>query len=333
MQDSLNRKINYLRISVTDNCNLKCVYCMPKEGAIYHREEEMISMEEAYKLVKIFADLGIEKVRITGGEPLLRTGVCELVKNIKSIEGIKEIGLTTNGILLHKYLDELYNSGLTTLNVSLDTINEEKYKRITRIGNVHDVVGAIKKAKKYDLKVKINSLIIQDFNEDGRSSEEDINSLVEFAIENNVILRFIELMPIGYGKNLKGVSNESIKSKIQEKYELMDFNEDKLGALRGPAKYYKLNNSDVLIGFISPITHCFCETCNRVRITSDGKLKQCLYYEGNLDLKEELRKGTSEEDIKEKIIKAVILKKKQHRFLEKDKGDNSEKKDMSMIGG
>ena len=327
MRDNLNRKINYLRISITDNCNLRCIYCMPKEGAIYHNEEEMISIDEASELVQIFSELGIEKVRITGGEPLLRTGVCQLVKNISSIDSIKETGLTTNGILLHKYLDELYQNGLTTLNVSLDTINDEKYKEITRIGDVHNVIGAIKKAKKYNLEVKLNSLIIQDFNED------EIESLVEFAIENKVALRFIELMPIGYGKSLKGFKNEDIKKKIEEKYSLMDFDDNILGPSKGPAKYYKLGETDLLIGFISPISKCFCETCNRVRVTSDGKLKECLYYKGNLDLKEELRKGTSHEEIKEKIIKAVIQKKDQHKFLETDRPEDSEKKDMSMIGG
>jgi len=327
MRDNLGRKINYLRISITDNCNLRCIYCMPKEGAIYHKEEEMISIDEASKLVKIFSELGIEKVRVTGGEPLLRTGVCELVKNMSSIDSIKEIALTTNGILLHNYLDELYQNGLTTLNVSLDTIDTEKYKEMTRIGNVHNVIDAIKKAKKYHLKVKLNSLIIRDFNED------EVESLVEFAIQNEVILRFIELMPIGYGKNLKGFKNEELKKRIEEKYSLMDFDDDSLGPSKGPAKYYRLGETDQLIGFISPISKCFCETCNRVRITSDGKLKECLYYEGNLDLKEELRMGTSDEEIREKIIKAVILKKDQHKFLDKKRSEDYEKKDMSMIGG
>ncbi|MCL2321392.1 MAG: GTP 3',8-cyclase MoaA [Oscillospiraceae bacterium] len=327
MKDNLNRSINYLRISITDNCNLRCIYCMPKEGAIYHKEDEMITLDEAFTFVKIFSQLGIEKVRITGGEPLLRTGICKLVKNIRSIDSIREIGLTTNGILLPRYLDELYESGLTTLNVSLDTTDEEKYRKMTRIGNVREVIGAIKKAKEYNLKVKLNSLIIHDFNED------EIDSLVQFAIENDVILRFIELMPIGYGKTLKGFKNDDIKKKIEEKYTLKEFDDDELGSSKGPAEYYKLGDTDKLIGFISPISHCFCETCNRVRITSDGKLKECLYYEGNLDLKEELRKGTSQEELKEKIIKAVILKKKQHKFLEIGKVEDSDEKAMSMIGG
>ncbi len=327
MKDSLSRDINYLRVSITDNCNLRCIYCMPEEGAICHKEEDMISMEEAFKLVEIFSSLGIEKVRITGGEPLLRKGVCDLIKNINSLQTIKEIGITTNGVLLYEYLDELVESGLTTLNISLDTINEEKFKKMTRYGKMYKVINAIKKARNYNLKVKLNSLIIQGFNDD------EVLSLVNFAIENDVILRFIELMPIGHGKNLKGFKNEDIRKIIEKKYELAPYKSDKLDLTKGPAVYYKISSNNKLIGFISPISKCFCESCNRVRITSDGKLKECLYYEGSLNLKEELRKGTSNGEIKDKIIKALTLKKEHHKFFENDETYDDEKKDMSMIGG
>ncbi len=327
MKDIMGRNINYLRLSITDSCNLRCLYCMPEEGVQYEEEKNLISMDEAFYIVKIFAELGIKKVRITGGEPLVRKGVCDLIKNIKSLNEIEEINITTNGVLLEKYLDELYINGITGLNISLDTLNEDRYKKITRGGNLNKVVDAIKRAKKYDLKVKLNSLIIQDFNED------EVNSLVEFAIENKLMLRFIELMPIGYGKTLKGFKNEEIKNIVEKKFKLSEFSDEPLG-INGPAKYFKLDNSDIPLGFISPISGCFCDTCNRVRVTSDGKLKECLYYKGNLNLKDEIRNKTSEEEIKDKIIKAVFLKKKQHKFFEKDNDiEESEKKNMSMIGG
>lgn len=327
MIDQFNRDINYLRISVTDRCNLRCMYCIPEFSKDFINEEKLLTLDEYFRLTRILSSLGIKKVRITGGEPLVRPGITGLVKKINSLENIEEIAMTTNGILLEKYLDELMENGLRSLNISLDTLDEKKYNYITRGGQLSGVINSIEKASKYNMKLKINAVIMEDFNKN------EIINLVEFAEDKRVDLRFIELMPIGCGKSLKGVSNEEILSIISKHKNIKEADKSKM--ISGPAIYHHIPDTDTKVGFISPISNCFCESCNRIRITSEGKLKQCLYYESKLDLMKKLRTGVTDEELFEDIKSEIYFKNKEHNFTGKEENseENKEKNIMSVIGG
>ena len=327
MIDQFNRDINYLRVSVTDRCNLRCVYCLPEFSKDFIDESKLLTMDEYFRLIRILGSLGIKKVRITGGEPLVRKGIPGLVKNINSLDSIEEIAMTTNGILLEKYLDELAGNGLSSLNISLDILDEKKYNYITRGGDLEKVIRSIEKAIEYKIKIKLNSVIIDDFNKDA------IKSLVDFAVDKNIDIRFIELMPIGCGQNLKGISNEEILSIISKDRKTTAANTG--GLISGPAAYHKIDGTNTRVGFISPLSSCFCETCNRIRITSEGKLKQCLYYDSKLDLMKMLRTETSDKKLLEEIKNEIYFKNKQHNFTgnPEDKEKEKEKNTMSVIGG
>ena len=327
MIDQFNRDINYLRVSVTDRCNLRCVYCLPEFSKDFIDESKLLTIDEYFRLIRILGNLGIKKVRITGGEPLVRRGIPGLIKSINNLENIEETAMTTNGILLEKYLDELAENGLSSLNISLDILDEKKYNYITRGGELEKVVRSIEKAIEYKIKIKLNSVIIDDFNKN------DIKSLVDFAVDKNIDIRFIELMPIGCGQNLKGVSNEEILEIISKDRETAEINSS--GTISGPAAYHKIKGTNTRIGFISPLSSCFCETCNRIRITSEGKLKQCLYYDSKLDLMKMLRTETSDKKLMEEIKNEIYFKNKQHNFTgsPEDKEKEKEKNTMSVIGG
>lgn len=327
MIDQFGRDVNYLRLSVTDKCNLKCLYCVPEFSKEIVNESKLLTIDEYFRLTRILSVLGIKKVRITGGEPLVRKGIPELIKKINTLESIEEIALTTNGILLEKYLDELFKNGLTSLNISLDTLDEKKYNYITRGGNLNSVINSIDKALEYKIKIKINTVLINDFNKD------EIIDLVEFSEKKGIDLRFIELMPIGCGKSLEGVSNEEILEVISRNKNIQKVEVD--SSMSGPADYYLLPETKTKIGFISPLSSCFCKTCNRIRLTSEGKLKQCLYYESKLDLKKKLRSEISDEELLEAIKSEIYFKNEKHNFLEDidDKENNKENKIMSEIGG
>ena len=327
MIDQFNRDINYLRVSVTDRCNLRCVYCLPEFSKDFIDESKLLTIDEYFRLIRILGNLGIKKVRITGGEPLVRRGIPGLIKSINNLENIEETAMTTNGILLEKYLDELAENGLSSLNISLDILDEKKYNYITRGGELEKVVRSIEKAIEYKIKIKLNSVIIDDFNKN------DIKSLVDFAVDKNIDIRFIELMPIGCGQNLKGVSNEEILEIISKDRKTAEMNSS--GTISGPAAYHKIEGTNTRIGFISPLSSCFCETCNRIRITSEGKLKQCLYYDSKLDLMKLLRTETSDKKLMEEIKNEIYFKNKQHNFTgsPENKEKEKEKNTMSVIGG
>ncbi len=327
MIDQFNRDINYLRVSVTDRCNLRCVYCLPEFSKDFIDESKLLTIDEYFRLIRILGNLGIKKVRITGGEPLVRRGIPGLIKNINSLENIEETAMTTNGILLEKYLDELAENGLSSLNISLDILDEKKYNYITRGGELEKVIRSIEKAIEYKIKIKINSVIIDDFNKN------DIKNLVDFAVDKNIDIRFIELMPIGCGQNLKGVSNEEILDIISKDRKTAAVNTGKI--ISGPASYHSIEGTNTRVGFISPLSSCFCETCNRIRITSEGKLKQCLYYDSKLDLMKMLRTETSDKKLLEEIKNEIYFKNKQHNFTgnPEDKEKEKEKNTMSVIGG
>lgn len=303
MKDNYNRNIDYLRISVIDRCNLRCIYCMPEEGiSNLLPHSEILSYEEILKIVQIGVDVGIKKLRITGGEPLLRKGVVNFIENLAKIDEIRDIGLTTNGVLLKKFAKDLYNAGLKRVNVSLDSLSEDKFRYITRIGNLKEVIEGIEAAYSVGLKpVKINVVVMRSINDD------EILNFALWSKEVEYQIRFIEFMPIGPNSWRKElfISNDEIKSIIES-------NLGKLIPLQmkksGPAQYFTLEGAKGLLGFISSMTSHICVKCNRLRLTAEGKLRPCLFSDKEVDLKQILRSGASEEVIKEKIIKAILLK-------------------------
>ena len=271
MRDIYKRKIDYIRISITDRCNLRCVYCMPESGIKLIKHDDILSYEEIIRLCRLFSNIGISKVKITGGEPLVRKDVHKLIKNIKEIQGIDNVTLTTNGILLEEQIDDLVKAGLDAVNVSIDTLKEDTYRELTRIGDVNKVINSIRKCLEYDnLKVKINCVPIKGRNED------EIIDLIKLCKDEDLSIRFIEMMPIGLGKNMQGLNDEEAISLIEENIGKLTPYTGKLG--NGPSNYYSLEGYKGKIGFISAVNHKFCETCNRVRLTCEGFLKACLQY-------------------------------------------------------
>lgn len=318
MKDSFGREINYLRISLTDRCNLRCKYCMPEDGIDKFCHEEILTLEEIYEITKSFVELGINKIRFTGGEPLARKGLVELISKVSKLDGVKDIAMTTNGILLKQYAQDLKYAGLNRVNVSLDTLDEDKYKKITRGGNLNDALDGIKEAKRVGLKpIKINTVLIGGFNDD------EIEGLVNLTRDEEIDLRFIELMPIGEAVDWakeKFISNDTILERVK------DLSQVPREDISSPAIYYKLPNGKGKVGIINPISCKFCENCNRVRLTSSGKLKLCLHSNKEIDIKQALKDG---QDMK-KFILGSILKKEESHHLE---DGEYIKRNMNQIGG
>ena len=313
MKDCFNREVDYLRISVTDLCNLRCVYCMPLSGVVKKEHKDIITVERIREIVEAAAKLGVTKVRLTGGEPLVRKGIIDICKEIKSVPEIKELCLTTNGVLLNDMAQALFDAGVDRLNISLDTLNPEKYHRITRGGNIKDVLQGIQKAKEIGFKnIKINVVLIGGFNDD------EIKDFARFAKEESLIVRFIELMPIGQGKLMdyqSFISNDLI---LKEVPELIQTKDD------GVAKEYQFKDSDGKIGLISPVSHSFCKTCSRIRLTSDGKIKPCLH--SSLEVSTD---GLHGDELVEVIKKAILLKPEKHHLEVGSESLNN----MNEIGG
>ena len=323
MKDKFGREIDYLRVSVTDKCNLRCIYCMDEKDNSFLKNDEKLTDDEIYRIVKESSKLGIKKVRITGGEPLVRPDLVKLVSKINSIPGIEEIYLTTNGILLADMIDELAVNGLKGVNISLDSLNEERFNKLTRLGKLNKVLEAIDKAIALGIKVKLNTVIVNDINKD------EIIDFVNLTKEKKIDVRFIELMPIGVAINYKGVTNEDVLKVISESYS--DYEEVVRSKSGGPASYIKLKNAKGKIGFISAISNCFCEECNRIRLTPEGFLKQCLHFDYGIDLKSKLRTGITDEELRKLIYDNIYDKPEKHLFLEKS--DHKELKFMNQIGG
>ena len=325
MKDKRYRGIEYLRISVTDRCNLRCVYCMPEEGISCLTHDELLTFEEIVTICKSAAALGVSKIKLTGGEPLVRRDFTSLVKQIKAIPGIEEITLTTNGILLDNRLEELIEAGITKINVSLDTLDPKRFKEITRIDGLETVLKAIKRASSHPkIQVKINSLIAKHLN------EQEIISLAELAKRMPISVRFIEVMPIGLGRHLETISKNEMIEILEKQYGKLTPYEGKLG--NGPAKYYEVPGFLGKIGFISAVSECFCDDCNRIRLTASGYLKLCLHSTKGLELKSLLREGISQEALTEIISEAILNKPEKHHFGE-DFISDIEDKMMSQIGG
>lgn len=322
MKDKFNREIDYLRISVTENCNLRCIYCIEDENYT-PQNSKYITNEEIERIAKQCATLGIKKVRITGGEPLARKDIEDLFFRINNIQGIQEIYITTNGVILADKIEKLKEYGLTGINISLDSLKEDRFYKITKFDKLQDVLQAIDKALEFDLKVKINTVLIDDINKD------EIIDFVNITKDKNIDLRFIELMPIGAGKKYKGISNEEVIEIIKSNFKEVE--EVKRIKRSGPAKYIKVKGYKGKIGFISAMSDCFCEECNRIRLTSDGFLKKCLHYNYGVDLKKLLRENIDNENLKEIIKETIYDKPEKHLF--KISCENKENKYMNQIGG
>lgn len=326
MKDSLGRSINYLRISVTDRCNLRCRYCMPEEGIEKKSHLDMLTLEEIFEVVKACTELGTDKIRITGGEPLVRKGLTGLVEKITALPGVKDVALTTNGILLGEMAGELKKAGLKRINVSLDTMDEKKYEYITRGGKLKAVLDGIHEALKVGLvPVKINTVLTKDFN------EEEIGDFIKLTMNESIDVRFIELMPLG---NAAGFAAEHYlpNAMVLERFRELEpiEAEDK----SSPAMYYRLPGAKGRVGLINPISHKFCSNCNRIRLTADGKLKPCLHSNKEIDVKSLLR---AEDSVREKgalqqaIIEAIQVKPGHHTL--NDLYNKPVTRDMNTIGG
>lgn len=382
MRDGLGREIDYLRISVTDKCNLRCKYCMPPEGVKSVPHEEVLTLEEILRLVGIMEQLGIRKVRLTGGEPMVRKNLLWLVEQIHRLPGIEEIAMTTNGTMFAEQAEDYRKAGLTAVNISLDTLDPERFRKITgghiagkcvvgedmqrnsaveeimrkgvklRDGQgVDSVLCSVDEALQQNLRVKINCVPCLEMN------GEDIESMAGLARDQKIDVRFIELMPIGCGREYTGLSSEEILARLERAYGAACKVERKSGSAAGtgeeyyggtpgasirntdgPAEYYHFPGFIGRIGFISPISHKFCKECNRIRLTCEGRLKLCLHYDRGLELKPLLRGGASDEEIKERILAALQEKPAEHHFRAQaadkaEANEDEEQRKMVQIGG
>ena len=326
MIDGKGRLIDYMRISVTDRCNLRCRYCMP-DGIRQIAMSEILTYEEIERICQIAAELGIKKLKITGGEPLVRKGCTDLIRRLKKVPGIEQVTLTTNGVLLTEYLESLKKAGTDGINISLDTCNSIRYQAITGMDACDRVIEAVHKSADSGIRTKVNA-VLQEDNPEGEVCKEDIKGLLDLSKETAVDVRFIELMPIGYGKKRHGVSNDRVLSEIRKIYPEIKRDERTHG--NGPAVYYQIPGFSGSIGFISAMHGKFCKSCNRVRLTSRGFLKLCLCYESGVDLREVLQKKNAPE-LQAVMEQAIFQKPMEHCFERPN--DMTEHHLMSGIGG
>jgi cyclic pyranopterin phosphate synthase len=327
--DAYNRPISYLRISVTDRCNLRCIYCMPPEGVAPRSHEEILHYEEIATIVRAAADLGITKIRLTGGEPLVRLGLVDLVHMIAQVPGVDDLAMTTNGILLPRYAAALAEAGLQRVNISLDTLRPERFHHITRRGRLEDVLAGMEAAQAAGLTpIKINTVVIRGMNDD------EVVDLARKTAESAWNVRFIELMPVGNGMLTEGgwrervVTGKEIRRRIE--LSLGALEPAKMSAGSGPARYYRLPAASGTLGFITPISEHFCYQCNRLRLTADGQLRPCLLSDDEIDLRTPLRQGANVEHIKDLLMRGIESKPMNHHL---DQCQLPENRVMSEIGG
>ncbi len=335
MKDNYERVIDYMRISITDRCNLRCQYCMP-EDMDFVPHNLIMRYEELLRLSRLFAKQGIRKIKVTGGEPLVRHGCQDFIRGLKAIDGIENVTLTTNGVMLGKYLPDLLDAGVDAINVSLDTLNRDKYRQITGRDEFDRVWSGIQETAKSGVKLKLNCVPIGGINDD------EIPDFFELAKNSAIDVRFIEMMPIGHGKNFDALSVEDILALLKERYDNIYEIQEKKG--NGPAIYFENAEFKGSIGLIGAVHKKFCSSCNRIRLTSEGFLKLCLYYSDGVDLRSMVRGGASDEEIEAVIAKAIADKPQEHHFscdvintVDNMCGGQStqleEIKNMSQIGG
>lgn len=323
--DRFGRNIHYLRISLTDHCNLRCVYCMP-EDMTFRPNAELLQDDELIQLVKLFASLGFDKYRLTGGEPTVRAHIVDLVKEIAQVPGVRSLSMTTNGVLLRRLAEPLKNAGLQRVNISIDTLNPEKFQRITRWGSLQDVWEGILAAEQAGLlPIKLNAVVVSGYN------ESDVVELAGLTLEHAWQVRFIEMMPFAGATDLQlnqVVTAQQIQERIEAKYGALEIANG--GKLDGEARLFHLPGALGEVGFISSVTVPFCAACTRARLTADGRLRLCLLREGEVDLLSPLRQGASIEDLRQIILDGVWHKPWGHGLAE---GVIPLNRVMSEIGG
>lgn len=334
LTDAFSRPINYLRISVTDRCNLRCIYCLPPGGIPLLSHEDILSYEEIAAFVRATSTLGISKVRLTGGEPLVRADLPRLVTMLAEINAIDDISLTTNGVLLTEYAMELKKAGLKRVNVSLDSLRPERFEKITRRGRLEQVLRGIEAAKSCGLEpMKVNVVVMRGVNDD------EVLDFARLSINEGWHVRFIELMPFGGDNPPLGHSVTTPPSSLQfvPAAEIMG-QLVSLGKLEpclpprgnGPARYYRFASARGTIGFITPVSEHFCFNCNRLRLTADGKLRPCLLSDLEVDIRQPLRQGASIEALHKVVTEAIRNKPRQHQLA---KGKTAKNRSMSQVGG
>ncbi|MEK6653398.1 MAG: GTP 3',8-cyclase MoaA [Nitrospirota bacterium] len=325
MQDSFERQIDYLRISITDRCNLKCIYCIPDKQPEYFEKSEILTPDEIIRFVCIAHKHGLMKVRITGGEPLMRKDIISIISGIKKI-GIQDLSITTNGIMLADMAGALKKAGLDRINISLDTLDARRYSNMTQGGNIQYVWKAVNEAERVGLDpVKINVVPIRGVNDD------EILKFASLTFDKNYHIRFIELMPVGRNRRFKPdacVKKSELIEKISSLGELilLEFKG------KGPSRNYRIKGAKGIIGFISPISDCFCDYCNRLRLTAHGRIRPCLFSDIEVDIRTPMRNGISDEELEALFFRAVTVKPSGHYFS-KDNRPFSAPASMSKIGG
>lgn len=324
--DKHGRHIDYVRLSLTDRCDFRCVYCMSEKMTFLPRKQ-ILSLEEIYQLARAFTELGVSRIRLTGGEPLIRNNVMSLISKIGALPGIDELLLTTNASQLHEMAGDLKAAGVNRINISLDSLNPETFKRMTRTGELEKVKQGIETAVAtgFDA-IRLNSVILRDIN------DQEILDLLEYAIQLGINIAFIEEMPLGEISDHKRLdtlfSNDDVKALISERYVLEPVDME----TAGPSRYYALQGMSSKVGFISPVSHNFCETCNRVRVTVEGRLLLCLGNEYSTDLKAVLREQPNNADaLKQAIIAAMDIKPLRHYFYDEEQSQIV--RFMNMTGG
>lgn len=323
MLDQYGRRIDYMRISITDRCNLRCRYCMP-DGIVQTPHSEILSYEEILRIARQAAALGITRYKVTGGEPLSRIGCVHLVEQLKAVPNVEQVTMTTNGLLLSSALDSLIAAGLDAVNISLDTLDGAKYSRLTGYtGNaVPILMDLLENCAARNLKTKVNVVLLEE-------NQEELPELAALAERFPVDVRFIELMPIGLGASARGASPDAALAALKSRWPDLCPTDEKRG--NGPARYYASGALQGRIGMIDAVSHSFCASCNRVRLTSTGRIKPCLCYGSGADLRSLLRSGASDNALREAIEQAVLAKPRAHCFAAP--GGVTEQMGMSQIGG
>jgi len=321
--DNFGRKIEYLRLSVTDRCDFRCFYCIPKGFTDFVQPASWLTLDQIVRVVRIFSELGISKVRLTGGEPLVRKDLPEMIERFNDLPDIEDLSLSTNASQLAKYAAVLKKNGVGRINVSLDSLNPEIFKQITQ-GDLQTVTDGLMEAKRIGLSpIKINMVVMKGLN------DHEISDMVNFCLEHDFTLRFIETMPVGEGGSNATdyyVSLDDVRAELEAKHDL----EPTIMRGAGPATYLRVKGTNLRIGFITPMSQHFCETCNRVRLTVEGTLFLCLGQQDNIELRPLLQQGISDEELKDVLREAINLKPKQHDFLQEE-GRIS--RIMSLTGG
>jgi len=321
--DPFGRRIEYVRLSVTDKCNLRCFYCMPKGFKDFEQPENWLTFDEIERIIKAFTELGVARVRLTGGEPLVRKNIAQLSQRLTALPGLNDLSLSTNATLLEAQSEALKQAGISRINVSLDSLQPEKFKQITG-GELQPVIDGLMAAKEAGFSpIKINMVAMKGLNDD------EFEDMVKFCLQHDFTLRFIETMPMGATGNDATdhyLDLQTVKQQLSENFDLIP------GVMPGggPARYVQIKNTRLRIGFITPISQDFCESCNRVRLSTDGTLYLCLGQDDKVELRPLLRAGISDDELKTILIDAIRLKPQKHEF--KDKPDQVVRL-MSMTGG